>query len=77
VGGAARRRLGDRSGSAPEREATLDPDDPASIEYEQLAGSELQAATLTHRDYVVSQANSPRDGGGDALGPLTEKERDR
>jgi hypothetical protein len=26
---------------------------------------------------VAARANSPRDGGGDALGPLTEKERDR
>jgi fatty-acyl-CoA synthase len=59
-----------------DREATLDPDDPASIEYEQLQGGELQATTLTHRDYVASRANSTRPG-GDALDAVTEKERDR
>jgi fatty-acyl-CoA synthase len=58
-----------------EREATLDPDDPASIEYEQLAGGELQATTLTHRDYVASQANSTRPG-GEVFGLVTEKEQD-
>jgi fatty-acyl-CoA synthase len=57
------------------REATLDPDDPASIEYEQLPDGELQATTLTHRDYVASRANSTRPG-GDAIGPVTEQERD-
>jgi fatty-acyl-CoA synthase len=57
-----------------DREATLDPDDPASIEYEQLPDGELQAITLTHRDYVASRANSTRPG-GDALGAVTEKER--
>jgi fatty-acyl-CoA synthase len=41
-----------------QREATLDPDDPASIEYEQLPDGELREATLTHRDYL----------GGNALG---------
>jgi len=59
-----------------DREATLNPDDPASIEYEQLPGGELQATTLTHRDYVASRANSTRPG-GDALGAVTERERDR
>jgi fatty-acyl-CoA synthase len=44
------------------REATLHPDDPASIEYEQLPGGELQATTLTHRDYVATHANSTRLG---------------
>jgi fatty-acyl-CoA synthase len=39
-----------------EREATLDPGDPASIEYEQLPSGELQATTLTHRDYVAARA---------------------
>jgi fatty-acyl-CoA synthase len=58
-----------------QREATLNPDDPASIEYEQLPEGELQTTTLTHRDYVASRANSTRPG-GDALGPVTEKERD-
>ena len=58
------------------REATIGPDDPASIEYEQLLDGELQATTLTHRDYVTSRANSTRPG-GDALGAVTEKERDR
>ena len=51
-----------------EREARLRPDDPASIEYEQLPGGELQATTLTHRDYVASRANSTRPG-GDAARP--------
>jgi fatty-acyl-CoA synthase len=37
-----------------EREATLHPEDPVSIEYEQLPGGELQATTLNHRDYVAS-----------------------
>ncbi len=36
-----------------EREATLHPDDPVSIEYEQLAGGELRSTTLTHRDYLA------------------------
>ena len=58
-----------------DREATLVPDDPASIEYEQLPDGELQATTLTHRDYVASRANSTQPG-GDALGAVTEKERD-
>jgi fatty-acyl-CoA synthase len=58
-----------------EREAGVRPDDPASIEYEQLLDGELQATTLTHRDYVASRANSTRPG-GDALGAVTEKERD-
>jgi fatty-acyl-CoA synthase len=40
-----------------EREATLDPDDPASIEYEQLPGGELQTTTLTHRDYLGGNAH--------------------
>ena len=39
MGGAARRRLGDRPGPARRaRGQRCDPDDPASIEYEQLAG---------------------------------------
>jgi fatty-acyl-CoA synthase len=59
-----------------EREATLRPDDPTSIEYEQLLHGELQAITLTHRDYVASRANSTRPG-GDPPGAVTEKERDR
>jgi fatty-acyl-CoA synthase len=50
-----------------EREATLDPDDAASIEYRQLAAGELLATTLTHRDYL----------GGNAFGLVTEKEQDR
>ena len=50
-----------------EREAVLDPDDTASIEYEQLAGGELQATTVSHRDYL----------GGNAFGAATEKEQDR
>jgi len=58
-----------------EREATLHPDDPASIEYEPLPGGALQATTLTHRDYVASQVNSTRPA-ADALGPVTEKERE-
>jgi len=58
-----------------EREAGLRPDDPASIEYEQLPAGELQATTLTHRDYVASRANSTRPG-ADALGAGIEKERD-
>ena len=59
-----------------EREATLDPEDPASVEYERLPGGELQATTLSHRDYVAWQANSPRLG-GNAPGLDTEKEKDR
>jgi fatty-acyl-CoA synthase len=50
-----------------EREATLHPDDPASIEYEQLPDGELQATALTHRDYL----------GGNALGVVTEEEQHR
>jgi fatty-acyl-CoA synthase len=50
-----------------ERESVLDPDDPASIEYEQLAGGELQATTVTHRDYL----------GGNAFGMVAGKEQDR
>jgi fatty-acyl-CoA synthase len=46
-----------------EREATLHPDDPASIEYESLPGGELQATTLSHRDYVASPATSAQLGG--------------
>jgi fatty-acyl-CoA synthase len=46
-----------------QREAALDPGDPASIEYEQLPEGELRATTLTHRDYL----------GGNALGLVTEK----
>jgi fatty-acyl-CoA synthase len=42
------------AGRLAEREATLHPDDPVSIEYEQLPGGELQATTLNHRDYVAS-----------------------
>ncbi len=34
------------------REATLHPDDPASIEYEPLPDGELRATTLTHGDYL-------------------------
>ncbi len=45
----------------------LDPGDPASIEYEQLAGGELQATTITHRDFL----------GGNAFGAVTAKEQDR
>jgi fatty-acyl-CoA synthase len=57
-----------------EREATLDPDDPASIEYEQLARGELRATTLTHRDHVASQAyDTPRGGAANGL----VKEQDR
>jgi fatty-acyl-CoA synthase len=59
-----------------EREATLRPDDAASIEYEQLAGGELRAATVTHRDYVATQAYSSRPD-GNAPGSATEKEQDR
>jgi fatty-acyl-CoA synthase len=36
-----------------EREATLHPGDPVSIEYERLASGELEATTLTHRDYLA------------------------
>jgi fatty-acyl-CoA synthase len=57
-----------------EREATLDPDDPASIEYEQLPGGGLQATTLSHRDHVVSQAKSTRRG-GNAHGLVKEEDR--
>jgi fatty-acyl-CoA synthase len=46
-----------------EREAALDPDDPTSIEYEQLAGGELRPTTLTHRDYVAAQAYGTPAGG--------------
>jgi len=50
-----------------EREAVLDPDDPASIEYDQLAGGELQATTVSHRDHL----------GGNAFGVVAGKEQDR
>jgi fatty-acyl-CoA synthase len=50
-----------------EREATLDPDDPVSIECQQLPDGELQATTHTHRDYL----------GGNARGGFTVKERHR
>jgi fatty-acyl-CoA synthase len=56
-----------------QREATLDADDPASIEYEQVSGGGLQAITLTHRDYVASQVNSTRLA-GDGRDKVTEKE---
>ena len=36
-----------------EREATLHPDDPVSIEYGLGASGELEATTLTHRDYLA------------------------
>ena len=36
-----------------EREASLRPDDPVSIEYERPASGELEATTLTHRDYLA------------------------
>jgi long-subunit acyl-CoA synthetase (AMP-forming) len=55
-----------------DREATLHPDDPASIEYEQLPDGELQATTLTHRDYVASQAYSRPQ-----VGLATEQEQNR
>jgi fatty-acyl-CoA synthase len=57
-----------------EREVTLDPDDPASIEYEQLPDGELQATTLSHRDYVATQANRTRRG-GNALDWVKEEDR--
>ena len=50
-----------------ERDAVLDPDDPAFIEYERLAGAEPQATTITHRDFL----------GGNAFGAVTPKEQDR
>ena len=59
-----------------EREATLHPDDPASIEYEQLSGGELQITTLTHRDYLAWQATTTRLG-SDTPGLITETEEDR
>ena len=49
------------------RAAELDPDDPASIEYEQLAGGELRATTVSHRDHL----------GGNAFGVVAGKEQDR
>jgi fatty-acyl-CoA synthase len=41
------------AGRLAEREATLHPDDPVSIEYTRLASGELEATTLTHRDYLA------------------------
>jgi fatty-acyl-CoA synthase len=55
-----------------EREATLHPDDPASIEYEQLAGGGLQATTFTHCDYIAAQANSARVPQSDLEGAGTD-----
>ena len=49
------------------RESELDPEDPASIEYEQLAGGELRATTVSHRDHL----------GGNAFGVAAGKEQDR
>ena len=57
-----------------EREAMLHPDDNASIEYEQLPGGELRTTTLTHRDYVASQAYSTQPR-GNAVGLVTEQEQ--
>jgi fatty-acyl-CoA synthase len=39
-----------------ERETTLDPDDLASIEYEQLPEGGLKVTNLTHRDYLSGNA---------------------
>jgi fatty-acyl-CoA synthase len=50
-----------------ERESTLNPDDPTSIEYAQLPDGELRATTLTHRDYLV----------GNAFGQVTQQEQNR
>jgi fatty-acyl-CoA synthase len=55
-----------------QREATLDPDDPASIEYEQLPDGEVRATTFTHRDYLAWQAKSARRDGR-----VTDMEEDR
>ena len=40
-------------GRLAEREATLHPDDPVSIEYGLGASGELEATTLTHRNYLA------------------------